>query len=173
MKSRKEKVVVVRFPILRKGEQKMFQVQLPEDAERIIGIESGVNLVSTPTPSEMDVPEEDFWVVFHHKKFKRDTCFGEFRLQSMGNADIFYAGHIHQDLNNRIGDYTMNYNESLPFYQHQYKALEEEVSVDKNNRVINGVYRDKIGMQRNEDLLYYIHIYVWYERKELTEQEVA
>jgi hypothetical protein len=156
--------------ITKKGEWKYFQVRLPKDATKIIGIETGF-IIKDELPK--DVPEgnsERFGI-------QRNRLMGELKLQSLDTANIFFAKDIVEEDRNMNNDrikITALTNErkivtapppiiwepSFP-WTHGYK-LEEDGLLMLHNPVIAGIYKDVIGKHYGYDINYKVMLYIWH-----------
>lgn len=159
----KEKVIIHAVRITRKGELQHFQVRIPRDAARIIGVETGVRIAST-------LDQE--WVKLVYGSLQWDTTafgfyksmlIGDLRLQSCEKANLFYASDIYErDINLGIGDWT---DKQFAVREVTHGRKREEVRAEANGdtTILQGTFRDKIGEHLNMHLLYEVRIYVWYE----------
>jgi hypothetical protein len=94
---------------------------------------------------------------------KRSVLFGELKLQSCEEANIFYAAEIRNNENLEQGDFSDNTFWTPREYTHQGRSLEEEVSVKGDTTIIQGVFVDKVGEDFDVDAEYVVHVYVWVE----------
>lgn len=100
---------------------------------------------------------------------KRSILFGEIKLQSCEEANIFYAGEIRNDENMDRGDFSVNTFWTPKEYSHQGRRLEEEIAVKGDTTIIQGVFVDKVSEAFDVDGDYVVHVYVWVEVE--TDQE--
>ena len=150
----KEAVIINTIVIKRQGERRHFQIKLPKDAKHIIGIECGGRVVDTIRPS----------VSGSGGYIRRNDLIGVLKLQSCEEANIFYAGHLQTDNNLGYGDFSQNRFWKINPFTHQAMAFEETVIVNADSTIIQGVYKDSIGKQRQQDVNYLVNVYVWYLR---------
>lgn len=153
----REKVVIEKISVSRRGEIKAFQIKLPPDAKWIIGFEA--------TPLDIDVFDSPFDfgpVEFYF--FKRSHFLGEARLQSCGKANLFYSADIFlNDRNLGYGDFSQ-----VPATWHArawstgYQREEDKVYVGEGCPVIRGYYKDRRGEILDSDLTYSVNLYLWY-----------
>ena len=179
----REHVVITPVNITNAGQVKHFQVKLPKNAKRIIGVELGGRLlqrtdraeisdmmvapsVSHPEASSASTSEGSAGETAAAGLFKRNKLIGEVKLQSCEEANIFYAGHLQTDENIAMGDFTQNHFWKPAAYSHQAQSFEERVVVDGNSTVIQGIYRDRIGEQSKVNYSYLVNVYVWIEIEE-------
>ncbi|MBX3164689.1 MAG: hypothetical protein KF900_09415 [Bacteroidetes bacterium] len=197
----REQVFAIKMHITKSKQVYVFQVKLPQNCGRIVGVEYGhrqLKVTEIPTPPiEPPLPDpplppseppkeppkegEDRTEVTPPpttdstapptetpsdelmKNFQRNELFGELRLQSCDEADIFYTADIKASENN-IGekDFSLNAFWKAFAYTHQTQCFEDEISLNGKNPVITGVYKDKSSGQ-NPD--YIVNVYLWIERK--------
>lgn len=185
-----EQVVIAPITITKTGQIKHFQIKLPKTAKRIIGVEiggrllvgnkekditpipilevavkNGEEMISILPPIAVAMPEiAELISAERATAFKRNTFIGELKLQSCEEANIFYAGHLQTDNNLGYGDFSQNRFWKINPFTHQAMAFEETVIVDADSTIIQGVYKDSIGKQRQQDVNYLVNVYVWYQR---------
>lgn len=155
--------------ITKQGEWKYFQVRLPKDATKIIGIETGF-IVKDEIPK--DVPEgisERFGV-------QRNRLMGELKLQSLDTANIFFAKDIIEQDRNMDSDAIriteppnprriitpppVIWEPSFP-WKHGNK-MEEDGLLMLHNPVIAGIYKDAIGKHYGYAIHYKVMLYIWH-----------
>lgn len=170
----REQVVVTSIRINKAGQVKHFQVKLPKNTTRIIGVEFGGRWLATgredgtiPRVSELvglaavgTAPE------YKPTLFKRNLLIGEIKLQSCEEANIFYAADLQGDSNLGYGDFSQNAFWQAAAFTHQAHAFEEKVIVDGNSTIIQGVYKDRYAEQTKQIPNYLVNLYVWTERQE-------
>lgn len=153
----KEKVTIQQVQISKRGEIKTFQVKLPTDAKKIIGIET--------TVKGIDVFEEIFFD-FHASPiffFRRNYIAGEFRLQGCEGSNMFYVKDVMvNDANLGFGDFAQGFYMREKAWTHGYNRFEEEVLVDENCPVLFGTFKDRFGEIWGGDISYQVNVYVWY-----------
>lgn len=180
----REHVVITPVNITNAGQVKHFQVKLPKNAKRIIGVELGGRLLqrteravitdamvapATEHPAASSASTSDGssgGKISSSGFFKRNRLIGEVKLQSCEEANIFYAGHLQTDENIAYGDFTQNNFWKPAQYSHQAQSFEERVIVDGNSTMIQGIYRDRIGEQSKVNYSYLVNVYVWIEIEE-------
>lgn len=175
----REHVVITPIRITKSGQVKHFQVKLPKNTKRIIGIElggrwltdtktdGGVVLQPKAAVSEVYVKEQFVRETESRTQFfKRNTLIGELKLQSCEEANIFYAGDLQLDNNIGLGDFSQSaYWRPAPF-SHQSQTFEEVVIVDGESTMIQGVYKDRFGAILKTPANYLVNVYVWTEIEE-------
>ncbi len=175
----REQVVVTSIRITKPGQVKHFQVKLPKNTTRIIGVELGGRSLALsnddgtlPHATEavkMElVKAVPFEVTAEVKSplFKRSLLVGEIKLQSCEEANIFYAADLQGDNNIGYGDFSQNLSWTPTAFTHQTQAFEERVIVDGNSTIIQGVYKDRYSEQTKLTPNYIVNLYVWTEKQE-------
>ncbi len=154
----REKVVITTFVINKAGQVKHFQIKLPKTAKLIIGVELGSRLITNTKNLTAPRPTES------QTAFKRNTLFGELKLQSCENANVFYSGQLQSDNNMGYGDFSENQFWKVKPFTHQAMTFEETVIVNAGSTIIQGVFKDRIGEQYQTDVNYIVKVYLWYEQ---------
>lgn len=174
----REQVVITEVWITKAGQVKHFQVKLPKNTTRIIGVELGGRWLTEtkgdiPIPSEM--PKESAYVELKRIEaiaykpvnvFKRNLLIGEVKLQSCEEANIFYAADIQVDSNMGYADFSQNSSWRSNVFTHQTQSFEECVIVDGESTILQGMYKDRYGEQTKLKPNYLVNVYVWTERQE-------
>ena len=94
----KEEVIIQSIGITKKKEQTFFQVKLPRDTHKIIGIETGLYILAAPP--NLFVPLQD-----NSGFIRRNNMIGILQLQTNGKANIFYSKEIFErDINIGAGE---------------------------------------------------------------------
>lgn len=165
----KQQVVISRIKITRAGQVVFFQLRLPKDTAHIIGIQTGI-IISRQAFYydgyweewvQFVEPCEDVIYPFRWTSFQRNELFGELKLQSAEEANIFYATHIHSDENLGMGDYSSTCQFPATVFTHQNKKEEDSVKVDGESTIVQGFYKDIIGEYSEWHYEYWVSIYVW------------
>jgi hypothetical protein len=156
-----EKVIITPLSISQLGQIRFFDIKIPRDAKRIIGIETSISKIFSLSPGGGGGGGGSLFGL----KLNRSIYMGEFRLISCGKANIFYAQDLTLgDVNIGQGDFTTAEFTSAEF-THQDKKEEEAVNEDGAARLIKGVYRDRQNPMLS-DYTYTVKIYLWYEEAE-------
>lgn len=148
-------VNITPIEITKAGQIKHFQIRLPKTAKKVIGVEIGGRFLqgSNPLPNiNSDTP------------FKRNQLVGELKLQSCEEANVFYAGELRLDRNMAYGDYTKNTKWIPEVFTHQMQSFEDVVITNADSTVINGMYKDNIGLQNQQSVSYLLNVYLWYSK---------
>lgn len=173
-----EQVCITQLTISKAGQVKHFQIRLPKTAKKVIGVEIGgrfykdkrVKAVATTAAASIAIaaigkePIAISGVTSEIKRtpFKRNQLVGELKLQSCEEANVFYAGELRIDSNMAYGDYTKSTQWIPEVFTHQMQTFEDVVITNADSTVINGMYKDNIGIQLNQDVNYLLNVYLWY-----------
>lgn len=154
-----EQVIITPINIIKAGQVKHFQIKLPKTAKRIIGVELGGRLL-TDSKDRVAIPAS----IGSPTAFKRNALIGELKLQSCEEANIFYAGHLQSDRNMGYGDFTQNSFWKVNPFTHQTMTFEEVVIVDAESTIVQGVFKDRLGEEQDNNINYLVNVYLWYQR---------
>jgi len=159
----RQQVIVTILTISRIGQRVYFQIKLPKDATRIIGVEYsvfGMHTVNTffkaalkPSP-----PVNIFFNVVSNDPIGRLT------LLSPGNANIFFQADIIDYSNIHL------YHEITAFtfpptpWSHSGKSEEWGVDVDGDVAIIEGNFKDGRAADSYDGFEYNLHVYLWIEK---------
>lgn len=93
----KEQVIIQAISISKRGQQNFFQVKLPRDAHKIVGIETGLNVLNV---SGYFIPAQEL-----SKLVRRNNLMGVVQLRVSEKPDIFYSKEIFEkDINIGAGE---------------------------------------------------------------------
>lgn len=161
----KEQVIITPIKVRQAGQIVYFQIKLPTNARRIIGIELTERIINYPEPTQAGSGKGKGDDEGLTKGFKRSSVLGEVRLQSCEEANLFYSSYVMVERNLAYGDFS-----SLHFkpkaFSHQTQALEEPIIVDADSTIIQGMYKDLTANDSDNDPVYIVNVYVWIEKKE-------
>jgi hypothetical protein len=164
----KEKVVIQKVPIAVVGQVEYFQVKIPRDAKRIIGIETTSSAVEPimgiggihGAGGGGGIPHINLLGLI----FTPSPFLGELRLLSCGKTNLFYAADIYQqDANIGQGDYSASPYFTPSDWSHGIKHEEDEVNEDGEATLLKGIFKDKQDPS-GLTYTYTVGIYVWYEK---------
>ena len=176
----KEQVIIQAISITRRSQQNFFQVKLPRDTGKIIGIESGLIIQDSP-------PYAFSTLLANTGITERNNLMGVMQLKANGRPDIFYANEIFErDLNIGAGELRVFSNDQpnerrllllrprippdgnsfgfSPSCTHGTKREEDPLNIC-GCTVINGYFKDSIGDIMGYDLSYKVMLYIWIERQ--------
>ena len=161
----REQVIVTTLSIKKAGQVKHFQVKLPQNTKRVIGVEMGVRWVTERiVPILTAEPKIQLAI-------KQNQVIGEVKLQSCDEANVFYAGQIITDENRSYGDFSKKAGWKPSEMTHQNQQLEDTVIVDGKSTILQGMYQDVYAKQLATVPDYKARIYVWIEREEPIQTE--
>lgn len=178
-------VCIHKLLISKRGERHYFQIKIPRNATRLIGMEMGM-FKTTASPYLERVPLE-----YKPLRVKRNTPYGELRLQSLTAPNFFYSRELLQEDENLVMDDIMVGRSELLFldplqplllsgrgfsplgtvylpsrqYTHGRKMEVDEVDVCPDS-LIYGCYTDLIGELESYDHQYAVQIYLWFAAEE-------
>lgn len=185
----REKVIVTKLPVTQAGQIVHFQVKIPRDAARIIGMEVDaqyMNMQLAQAAAKLaravtyPMASQRTYAALERKGTGRiftitpDLLLGNVRLQSCEGTNIFYAEDIYfTDENIAFGDFTARTPNFFPnATTHGYKREECVVNTNGESTILKGVYRDRqstsaqaSAIQQGVFFQYVAGIYVWYEIK--------
>lgn len=176
----REQVLIQTITVSRRNQQVFFQLKLPRDTHKVIGVETGLSGIQAD-PAFFIPSIDDMGMI------RRNLLMGTLQLQSNGNSDVFYSKEIFErDINTGIGELKQfasqnQGNAPLAFllinvppdgngfeyhnsWSHGSKREEDPVSIC-NCDVINGWYKDAAAETINTDIRYSVKLYIWIERK--------
>ena len=153
----KQEAIVESFIIERKGEMRQFQILLPRDTNRIIGLEYGV----TEKYEEPEVPVDPNENAL---LFLRNKVIGSIILRTSGCEGTFYQSDLIEDRNVHFGETIAPVN-ALP-WSHGRKKHEVELSI-KENRIVHGFFKNYLApVGFNSSIYYRLNLYLWIEKCE-------
>lgn len=165
----KQELMVHIIRINRKGQQVFFDMQLPRDARRITGIETGCSIGDGVFFTDTTIPGA--WL-----GIKPNVILGSIKLKEPDKEGICYEQQlVLQDNNTSQDSYSFNWFDETAnqlveqyFWQetpqtHGTKREEDMLSIPCNTRVLKGFYKDMLGEKQQTDIRYRALLYVWYE----------
>ena len=183
----REKVIITKLPITQAGQIQHFQVKIPRDASRIIGMEVSAQYMNIQTAQGQQVKAINYKRASQYTyrtldraakgdifRITPDLFLGDVRLQSCEDTNIFFAEDIYfADENLAFGDFSATNPRFFPASPtHGYKHYECVVNTRGETTILKGIYRDRQNQQSGANTLrgpvffqYVASIYVWYETK--------
>ncbi len=183
----REKVIITKLPITQAGQIQHFQVKIPRDASRIIGMEVSAQYINMQVAKAQAGKAVNFKRASQYtfRSLERaakgdifsitlDLFLGDVRLQSCEDTNIFYAEDVYfADENLAFGDFSATHPRFFPASPtHGYKHYECVVNTRGKTTILKGIYRDRQSQQSGANTLrgpvffqYVASIYVWYETK--------
>lgn len=155
----KEQAVVHRILITRLGEKVFFQVRLPRDAHRVIGLEYD----ACKSEGNGYVSRLAFgWEGDTSFKRRKNKLIGRLTLRNSGCEGVFYQGDLIEDRNEwqYEGIAALGYTPRV--WMLSTKRLETSFNV--NGGLIEGYYEDHYGFGEYTELMYELRLYFWIEK---------
>lgn len=175
----KEEVIIQTITISKRSQQNFFQVKLPRDTNKIIGVETGLYLLNAP---QYFIPAQELSMLI-----RRNYMIGGVQLRANTKPDVFYSKEIFErDINTGVGEIKIipppvvseernplrfinvqpdgNYFDYFTHWTHGAKREEDPLNVC-GCTIINGQYKDAIGEYFQADVNYKVMLYIWIERK--------
>ncbi len=169
-----EEVIIHREYIQKLGEQKYFQIALPVDTKKIIGIETGTFRYSSGATQSgfiayfggnpiIEPPDDPLDPPF---KIGCNDVIGRLSLQTQEYPGAFFQSEVRQkDKNWKWADFTPELNPAVfDQYSHDRKRYEANVKVDICTPTIEGHYKDSWAAHYNYHIVYDLLIYIWIEK---------
>ena len=163
----REEAIVVSLSITKPKEIKNFQIRLPCDTNRIIGVEWGaIRTFYAETGNYID-PE---WWGFPNTndplfQVKPNKTFGELTLMAMGHENIFFRDELkNKDSNIFWADFSKPVMNQFKEWTHSRRREEIEINV-KGSSILEGCYKDRWGIVNELIVRYTLHLYLWIEKK--------
>jgi hypothetical protein len=157
-----EEAIVQILSVNRIGEIIHFQVQLPTDTKRIIGLEYGVTgqngvPLADPEPPPVAEGQPSF-------RLYANKVIGKISLQNPGSENVFYQGNLIEDRNAELHEGTASTLWQPASWTHSRKREEVSLNVEGNTSFIEGFFQDSWGTNEYESLAYKLHLYLWIEK---------
>lgn len=151
----KESCLVKSLFVDRIGKKFYFQVSLPRDTKRIIGLEFGAtSSCGVPLPSP-------FAVASNGGMFANKTI-GRISLQVSGRENVFFQKTVVEDRNIGMGEFFAT---EFPAKDWSHGRKREEWPVDvEENTMIEGLFQDSWGEGEFQWLQYNFNVYIWIEK---------
>lgn len=165
----REQVIITSVSLSLEGQVKHFQVKLPKNAKRIIGVELGWRLSQLSEVVIKDNPREsvrrDRESHSSQITFNRNIQIAEVKLQSCEEANVFYTGDVQIEQNNSFGDFSQSFWNPTEFI-HQMQRFEDVVTVDGETTMLQGICKDILNATYKSRFIYLVNVYVWIEIEE-------
>ena len=180
------RLIVEEVVIQKQGEVNFFQIRLPKNAIRILGIETDVLMESALETDASSTGSgshggaggtmPDGTVggtapdVNRHPSLKwtsnSNPVVGKLKLQSMDRNNIFFETWIpFVFLNASLPDMSYGLFPRSP-YSLIVPSKPKPIGIPCSNSVINGLFTDAIGSAKNADIRYRVKVFVWVETTE-------
>ena len=178
------RLIVKEIEIIKQGEVNFFQVRLPKNAVRIIGVDTDVLMISAlESPTETPVSggsggaggvrpdgtighDEVSKTPFLKWNTKTNPTVGKLKLQNMDRSNIFFEAWVSFIfLNGSMPDLSYGLFPKSP-YSTNVNTKPKQVIVSCTNTLINGMFSDAIGVRLNKHMNYKVKVFVWIETSE-------
>jgi hypothetical protein len=163
----REEAIVSTVLITKPKEIKNFQIRLPSDTHRIIGVETGaIRTFYAETGGYID-PEAWAFPNTNDPLFqvKPNKTIGEVAIQSLGIENIFFRDEIKEkDSNIFWADFSKPVLNQFKEWTHGVRREEIEVNAD-GNTIVEVCYKDRWAILNTLIVRYTFHLYLWIEKK--------
>lgn len=156
-------VVSHSIPIERRGQQIFFQLNLPLDIDRIVGIETAIRIVDGMTiPSHRSMGAGTLWL---QSEGKADVCYNLYVIPEQKGMTVTDLGYTAIQAGFREGGRILG------------DAVAQSVgwkpdAVDLPGcRMFYGSYLDTLGVQVSKDILYHLSIHIWVTLKNRKDEQ--
>jgi hypothetical protein len=167
----KERVIITKLSITKVGQIVHFQVKIPRDAIRIIGVELSGCYSNPPMERQAAfaklalATEARMSRSFSILQFTSSPFVGDVRLQSCEDTNVFYSDDVYlADYNLGYGDFSATALFPATSETHGYKRYEYVVNTNGETTILKGIYRDRQTANSNPQYTYTVNVYVWYEK---------
>jgi hypothetical protein len=158
-----QEAIVHTLYINRIGEKQFFQVALPKDALRIIGLEYAVRKMDGELIIEASFADDLSEAPYFEKKSNK--IIGQLSLQNSSCAGLFFQGDLIDDKNIGLHEHIA----AAQFVPKDWiqSTKREEIRFCVSGDVIEGLFKDQYGMGEYEYLEYELSLYFWIEKCEV------
>lgn len=181
----RSRLIVKDVVIQKQGEISFFQIRLPKNARRILGIETDVfmeSVLEADTSSTgsgshggginpdgtVGSPIEVNRRPFLKWSSKSNPVIGKLKLQSMDRNNIFFETWVpFVFLNSSLPDMSFGLFPKSP-YSLIVRSKPKPIGIPCSNAIINGLFTDDIGSRKNIDMKYRVKVFVWVQTTEPT-----
>jgi hypothetical protein len=151
-----EQVKVQVIEITRMAQTKLFQMKVPMDATKIVGIETGVQQISKPADliPVVAFPPTEIPVLL--------PVYGCLTLQSCDKSNLFYSAIIKDEMSRE--DYSiphLSMSTGLPPSFEQ--KIAQDIILNAGTTVIAGCFKDYFGEALYTHARYKVMLAVWFE----------
>ncbi len=140
------------------GQRYCFQITIPPDAKRIIGIEYGATQKDGDVIAALPEPGAgDSLIIFQNR------IIGRLVLRSAGCSGVFFQSDLVEDRNIHFGEITAPLIWQPQPWSHGSNRYETQLSVQENT-IVHGIFTDSWGIGEYEWLNYKLNLYLWIEK---------
>ncbi len=152
----KQEAIITTLSITRIGESQFFQITLPADTIRIIGVEYDVTAKQGEIIAPPDPADNSF-------DMKASKPIGRLTLRNTGCQSVFLKYDLAEDRNIHLGELFVIGLPEPQLWSHGRKKFEMELSVARNS-IVQGFYQDSWGRDEYQALRYELNLYLWIEK---------
>ena len=154
----KEEAIIKSLFIKRIGESQYFQIVVPRDVRRVVGIEYGATEKNGELlPSPFLAIDENTLIVSPNK------IIGRLTLRTAGCEGIFFQENLIEESNVHFGENVASVLWQPQRWTHGRKRYEAELCISENS-MIYGVFQDSWGAGEFETLNYRLNLFLWVEK---------
>jgi hypothetical protein len=157
----KEEVIVQSLSITRKGERVYFQIPLPYDTKRVIGLEYGY--IKKAVEQIVSRRSGD-GIGFYPMTIFSNKVIGKLSLSCSGHEGLFYQGDLSENRNVFMNEQVVAVVFSPFEWTHFSKKEEITFCVDGCTRVIEGYFEDSFAEEIFTRFEYVLNLYLWIEK---------
>lgn len=159
-----EQAIAHKIFISRISQRVGFQVRLPKDAKRLIGLEYDARKIYGETSGDpfalREVEEEEYSDSSFNRN--RNKVIGKLSLQNTFCEGLFYQGDLIEDCNElHYEGIAARLFEPKPWMQ---STRREEIGINVHTGLIQGLFEDCYGLNEYSELEYELTLYFWIEK---------
>ncbi len=151
-----EEVIVQTLAINHIGEKVHFQIMLPEDTTKIIGLEYDA-IREYMVPDTLTITTGDLWSLYPNQ------AIGRLALSVPGRENKFFEGHLVEDRNVWFGEIEKGIFQKK-HWTHGRKREELMLQMSGTSTLLEGFFSDSWGLGELDELRYKLHLYLWIEK---------
>ncbi len=174
----KEQAIVEVVEIEKPGQFKNFQIGLPENTVKIIGVETGLKIKSVAASSSGVIVEvadrtrrlftpPDTDPAF---EITKSSIAGTLALQSLNIENVFYRNDVY-DFDKNIAYADFSFSGNIKHWTHCRRREELTVNVDGKTPVVEGYYKDLWGRPNILAVKYSVYVCLWIEKSLCNERK--
>jgi hypothetical protein len=155
-----QEVITHRLLIERMGERRHFQISLPRDTSRIIGVEYGtLEKDGVILPGGGPVP-----AISDYFKVKASKIIGRLTLKTTSAEGLFFQGDLVEDRNSTLHEIVAGVAWQPKPWTHGSKREETSFLINTPMRFVDGMFEDRYGIGEYQILTYQLGLFLWIEK---------
>ena len=158
------RLIIKQVQITKQGEISFFQLRLPQNVKRIIGIETDALIISPYSLPELN-PVEINTTPFLKFDSQTNPTLGKLKLQSQNRMGIFFESWIPFVFLQSAMDMSYGLLQKNPYLLHSY-ARPKRTELSCTHRFVEGMFEDELGKRLLRDINYILKVFVWVETNE-------